>query len=224
MKKSFNPIREHIISLFQKKEFERVINTLKNIQEDNYEAFLFLGMSLSRLNRHNEGLAALNRGLDAFPENPDLLAERAVVFLHLGKKSLCILDLDRAVELEKLNPYRYASRGFVREKLGDIEGAAADYEKALELDPTDAITHNNLGMIFEKKGRPTQAKTHLQLADALQGLEGAEMWNKPGPDSSNQIPQEKRTLPAPWWKEMWKPILSKQERKAFWRWLKSNPQ
>jgi tetratricopeptide (TPR) repeat protein len=158
--------------------------------------------------------------LEVFPDNPDLLAERAVVYLHLGNKSLCILDLDKAVDIERHNPYRYASRGFVREKLGDIEGAAADYEKALELDPLDAITHNNLGMIFEKKGRAQQAKPHFEMADALQGLKGAEMWNRPSPDSSNteaEMPTEK---PLQWWKEMWRPFVDLEQRKAFWRWLK----
>lgn len=220
MKKPFKSVQEQIHRLFQEKEFQRVVDLLDGVTDDDYEAYLFRGMSLSRLNWHSEALTVLSRGLDVFPENPDLLAERAVVFLHLGKKALCILDLDAAVELEKQNPYRYASRGFVREKLGDIEGAASDYEKALELDPSDAITHNNLGMIFEKKGRAQQAKSHFDLADALQGLEGAEMWNKSAPDSNEQKSDLSLSGASPWYKEMWKPILIKEERRAFWRWLK----
>lgn len=208
-----------INKLFQAKDFAGVLEYLKGNQENNAEVFLFRGMSLSKLNQHEEALATLNRGLEVFPENPNLLAERAVVFLHLGKKSLCILDLDKAVELEKNNPYRYASRGFVRERLGDIEGAAADYEKALELDPTDAITHNNLGMIFEKKGRPQQAKSHFELADALQGIDGTEIWNPAQLDSGSNS-SEGQSEVAPWWKEMWKPLLNPEERKAFFRWVK----
>jgi tetratricopeptide (TPR) repeat protein len=220
MKKHFEYDWKQIGSLFLNKDYEGVLHVLNGTQNQNLERFLFEGMCLSRLDRQEAALSILTQGLDVHPDNPELLAERAVAFLHLGKKSLCILDLDKAVEVDQNNPYRYASRGFVREKIGDIEGATSDYEKALELDPSDAITHNNLGMIFEKKGRAQQAKSHFDLADALQGLEGTEIWNNAISNANELKPEDGLLGPSPWYKEMWKPILIKEERRAFWRWLK----
>lgn len=224
MTNQFDAIRSQVLELFQEKKFQKVLDILEAVLPNCYEDYLYRGMCLSRLGKHEEALKIVSTGLEIFPSQPELLAERAVIYLHLGKKALSILDLDLAVEVEPNNPYRYASRGFIREKMGDAEGAQADYERVLELDPGDAITHNNLGLILERKGRPQQAKKHFDAADSLQQLAGGEMWNpidqKASIEALTNEPDHGGPVPKLWWKEMWRPFFDASERKALWRWIK----
>jgi tetratricopeptide (TPR) repeat protein len=112
----------------------------------------------------------LNQAVEAFPDNANLLSERAVVFFHLEDKERALKELDYCVLLEPTNPYRYSSRAYVKAALKDVKGAILDYEKCTQLDPQDAVAYNNLGLLLESQGRMEQAKRNFNRADELEGV------------------------------------------------------
>lgn len=114
-----------------------------------------------------EALVAFDRAIDALPDNPDLIHDRAVCLFNLGRKKEALIQLDRAVTIQPDYSYRYASRAYMRSALKDIHGAIEDYKTALELDPEDAITLNNLGMLEEQLGYKQEANDRFKVADEL---------------------------------------------------------
>ena len=109
--------------------------------------------------------------LENDPGNPETLYQRAMSYFHLQKKSLALLDMDQAVEMQPNYAFRYSSRAFLRDSFGDVIGAIADYKLAIELDPEDAISYNNLGILEDKMGRREISQAHYNKADSLLGLE-----------------------------------------------------
>ncbi len=105
--------------------------------------------------------------LEKDPGNPEILYQRAMSYFHLQKKSLALMDMDSAVEMQPNYSYRYASRAFMRDSFGDVFGAISDYKQAIELDPEDAISYNNLGILEDKMGRRSVSQGYYNKADQL---------------------------------------------------------
>ena len=132
---------------------------------------------------HKEGHEAMENGkielsitlyTKALTESPDdynIISDRAVAYLHMENQEKCMIDFDRAVELQPDYGYRYASRAFARSHFGDIDGAVEDYEKVVKLDPNDSLAYNNLGLLLEKKGYKIQAEERFERADKLSKME-----------------------------------------------------
>lgn len=108
--------------------------------------------------------------LERDPGNAEILYQRAMCYYHLKKKSLALLDMDSAVEMQPNYSFRYASRAFMRDAFGDVMGAIQDYKEAIALDPEDAISYNNLGILEDKMGRRTVSQGYYDKADNLMGV------------------------------------------------------
>ena len=107
------------------------------------------------------------KALAETPNDCNIISDRAVAYLHLENQEKCMIDFNKAVELQPDYGYRYASRAFARSHFGDMDGAVEDYEKVVELDPDDHLAYNNLGLLLEKKGYKNQADERFKLADKL---------------------------------------------------------
>lgn len=105
--------------------------------------------------------------LESDPGNPEIIYQRAMSYYHLQKKSLALMDMDSAVEMQPNYSFRFASRAFMRDAFGDVIGAIADYKRAIELDPEDAISYNNLGILEDKMGRRSVSQGYYNKADNL---------------------------------------------------------
>ncbi len=178
------------------------------------EALLYQTICLTRLQKPEEALACINRALELQPQEADFLSERGVVYLHMKKHALALLDFDAAVHLQPDRPYRYASRAFLKEAAGDLQGAVKDYEKALALDPEDAVVHNNLGLLLEKLGRNQEARSNFSKADAL--LKSFPMPAPPpeATPSAEEVPQGKTMGQI-----LKETIGTRQGRAEFFRWM-----
>lgn len=125
-------------------------------------------------NKLNEALESINKCLEITPEQTDALSQRGVIYFHLEKKDLALMDMDRAVNLDSNNAYRYSSRAYIRAAYKDVEGAEEDYLKAIDLDPKDEIAYNNYGLLLENRGHIELAKKHYTKADELAGIKPIE--------------------------------------------------
>jgi Tfp pilus assembly protein PilF len=129
-------------------------------------------------NKLNEALESINKCLEIIPEQTDALSQRGVIYFHLKKEDLSLMDMDRAVSLDSNNSYRYSSRAYIRAAYKDLEGAEIDYLKAIELDPKDEIAYNNYGLLLENRGHIELAKKHYTKADELAGIKPIEQRAK----------------------------------------------
>lgn len=121
--------------------------------------------------KYDKALIAFNKALEKSPNNPIILSQRGVLYLHMNKKKNCLDDLNLALKFEPDNSYRYASRAYAKDFFGDLDGAIEDYEVAVKLDPEDAVAHNNLGLLLEKKGYQNKAQQKFEKADKLAKIE-----------------------------------------------------
>jgi tetratricopeptide (TPR) repeat protein len=121
--------------------------------------------------KYDKALIAFNKALEKSPNNPIILSQRGVLYLHMNKKRNCLNDLNDALKLDPQNSYRYASRAYAKDFFGDLDGAIEDYEIAVKMDPEDAVAHNNLGLLLEKKGYQSKAQKKFDRADKLSKIE-----------------------------------------------------
>lgn len=145
-------------------------------------------------------ISAYGLALEGEPDHPEYLYERGLTYFHLNKKSLALLDFNRAVEMQPNNPFRYSSRAYIRNANGDLIGALEDYKRAIQLDPEDAIAHNNLGLIEEQLGRQQIAKEHYSIADKLasEKEEWKSLYTAPDTSKSEEI------------------VIEEEEELSFW--------
>jgi tetratricopeptide (TPR) repeat protein len=128
------------------------------------------GQAFAKEGKFELALESYDKALLEEHENPDLLNDRGVCMLHLGRTLEAEVDMTRAIELQPDYGYRYAARAYVRAALKNLQGAIADYQYAIELDPEDAISMNNLGMIEEQMGYVKEANDRYKVADELMGI------------------------------------------------------
>lgn len=135
---------------------------------------------------YKEALDSINLELEKSPGNAHALYLRGLIYFHMDKVSVAILDFDQAVALEPENPFRYSSRAYVKSNLKDIDGAIEDYQIAIKLDPKDAIAFNNLGLLQEQKGYQNEAEKNFAKSDVLIGRKP--QTNLPNPNQ-NGLPK-----------------------------------
>ena len=123
------------------------------------------------LKNYKEAVGIYDLLINLLPSDAEHIANRGIVYHHLGEQKLSISDLTKSIELEPKNSYRYASRAFIKDFIGNHSGAIEDYNKAIELDPEDVISINNRGMLEEKLGRMHQAEKSFARADDLIGVD-----------------------------------------------------
>ena len=157
----------------------------------------------------------IDRALEFFLNDPDLLSIRGEAKFKLKRYKAALKDYDKAQELEPKNAYRFASRAFVKDAMGDTKGAVEDYKVALQLDPTDATILNNLGVLEEKLGYKEASQRKFKLADELYKL-----------DQNNAAPSIEEAQPEIEERQSMLRILrlllvSKKQRLEFLKFLKN---
>jgi Tfp pilus assembly protein PilF len=190
------------------------------------------GMQQLKNDNAKSALEFLNNSLIQNGLNPDLLSDRAVVYLHLKQKQNALDDFDSAINLQPNYGYRYSSRAFAKDIFGDTLGAIEDYQHAIDLDPEDAISFNNLGLLEEKLGRMEQAKRQFEKADFLRNIQDKtnngtseerilpDNFFKPNyikKDESNSINEDKKTM----FGVVKETLFTSSGRKGFWIFIKN---
>lgn len=142
-------------------------------------------LDLIKAGKPEQALPLYQKAVQENIEDPDILNDRGVCFIHLGKLPLALADMNKAIELQPDYSYRYAARAYVKTAMKDYESAATDYEKAIQLDPTDAVAYNNLGLLQEQMGYAKKAQTHFERADELYGI-----LKERGISKAEKLPEE----------------------------------
>lgn len=90
-----------------------------------------LGNTLQKLNRYEDALTALDKGLSFNPDEQFAIYNKGIAFLRLNRHRDGIAALDQALSLRPDDVDARYNRSLARLLLGDLRGGFADYEARL---------------------------------------------------------------------------------------------
>lgn len=104
----------------------------------NATAAFSMGVSLERLGRIPEALAAYEEALAVSPGDLQSLINLGVLLLRTGQPERALLSFERAVEIDPALAIGHFNLGQAYEELGRPADSLAAYRRVIELDPGDA--------------------------------------------------------------------------------------
>lgn len=120
---------------------------------------------LRDIKRYAEAYTVLEAATRQFPEDSDLLYERAMLAERLQRMDDAERLLRRVMELKPDSPHAYNALGYSLADRGlRLEEARGLIVRALELAPGDPFITDSLGWVEFRLGRNEEALRHLQAA------------------------------------------------------------
>jgi lipoprotein NlpI len=89
-----------------------------------------------------EALAAFNKLVELYPENPLSLNNRGMYLQSQGKFDEAIVDFTRAIERDPNYFVAYANRGFTLLQMDNPTAAETDFSQSLKVNPQQAFVYN----------------------------------------------------------------------------------
>lgn len=124
---------------------------------------------LIRNRRHEDALAAYDRGLSTFEDDPDLLYGRALGLERLDRVDEAIATLRRLLELDPDNADVMNALGYtLADRTDQLDEARELIEQALAQRPDNAAILDSMGWVLFRQGQAQEALTHLRRAFELQ--------------------------------------------------------
>lgn len=108
--------------------------------EENAEAWAWLGEAKQQTDLSEGGAAELERALALDPTSPTVRGLRGLYFQRAGNFRQALAEFQSAAELEPSNPAWFVSIGESQSKLGDLIRALEAYQAATDLAPKDPGT------------------------------------------------------------------------------------
>jgi tetratricopeptide (TPR) repeat protein len=131
-------------------------------------AWLNLGDTLAKLQRHDEAIACFSRAAEINPNDPSAYNDLGCALIIVGRPDAAVPALERSIRLRPANAEAYNNLGNALRDLGRIPDAIARYEQALRLRPDYPEARNNLGCELAAAGRAGEALVHFREALRLQ--------------------------------------------------------
>ena len=141
--------------LFSRGEFaqaERVCRQLIAARADSSDAHNILGVTLARLERMDEAVAALKRAIEINGAPASYHANLGEILRQAGRLDEASAAIEQAIRLEPDNAQAHNNLGIVQYERKEFEPAVASYRRALELRPGMAEALNNLGNALRATG------------------------------------------------------------------------
>lgn len=126
-----------------------------------------LGMVYSYLDRDSLAAATLSRALEKAPAMRTVLANRAHVYLKMGRDLDARHDLDRLIVLDSLNMEGRYLRSLLALAANDDSIAAADIAVIESKDPQGLATAISKSALLTKQGRSAEALPYLRRLATL---------------------------------------------------------
>ena len=143
-------------------------NTAIDDKARNAEMFIMLAALYQQQGRDDLSKKALQRGLEAYPDDEDLLYEYGLVLENSGEHSAALDVMQRIVELK---PDNAAALNFVGYSWADkkvhLEKALDYIQRAVALKPDNGYIRDSLGWVYFRLGKIEQAVKELEAAVKL---------------------------------------------------------
>ena len=147
--------------------------------------------------RQKEALQVLSDGLQAYPDDNDLLYARALVAEQLDRQDIFEQDLQKVITANPDNGYALNALGyFLVDRNIRLDEAEEYLDKAIALLPNDAAVVDSLGWLYYRQGRYQEAietlrRAHKILPDAeIAAHLGEVLWVSGDQDSATKVWEE----------------------------------
>ena len=133
-------------------------NAIARIKEQFLDAYSFLraGMANERTGNYPAAVQAYRRGLEAEPDNVELLNAMGFALFQQGESEQAVIALEKAIEVDPKHWKAHNNLALASIDLGELEMAEAHYRESLAIEPQPAI-YNDLGFVLERQGLPEDA-------------------------------------------------------------------
>ena len=131
---------------------ERVCRQLISARPDSSDAHNVLGVTLARLGRMDEAVAALRRAIEINGQPASYHANLGEILRQAGRLDDASREIEQAIRLQPDNAQAHNNLGIVHYERQEFEAAVASYRRALELKPGMAEALNNLGNALRGTG------------------------------------------------------------------------
>ncbi|NNC54358.1 MAG: tetratricopeptide repeat protein, partial [Pseudomonadales bacterium] len=123
-------------------------NSISQIKEQFLDAYSFLraGMANERTGNYPEAVKAYLRGLEAEPENVELLNSLGFALFQQGASDRAVVALEKALEVDPKHWKAHNNMALASIDLGEFEVAEAHFRESLAIEPQAAI-YNDLGVV-----------------------------------------------------------------------------
>ncbi len=144
-----------------KKDFDTIL-----VKDPKHKGALFdRSLSLLHSGRYQEGLKDLDQLVEIDPSHSMVYNNRAWFRLNdfNNPESLkaAMVDVEKAIKMDKGNLASYDTRGFINLMSGNYEKASADFEKCTRLKATSGAANFHLAVIALVKGNKEEAEKRL---------------------------------------------------------------
>jgi tetratricopeptide (TPR) repeat protein len=128
-------------------------DAIAKIDEQFLDAYSFLraGMANERTGNYPEAVTAYRRGLEAEPENVELLNAMGFALFQQGKSDEAVVALEKALEVDPKHRKAHNNMALASIDLGELEMAEVHYRESLAIEPEAAI-YSDLGFVLERQG------------------------------------------------------------------------
>ena len=137
-------------------------------EEDTVRLTLALSQFIEKIKQPNRAIEVLETALGEYPDQEDLLYERAMVAER--QKDLPAVEkyLKRLIEVKPQNPHGYNALGYTFAELGiRLDEALVLIQKANALAPRDPYILDSLGWVYFKLGKLDLAEEALLKAFSI---------------------------------------------------------
>ena len=168
-----NTVREQIHRLLQEEDFNAVYDKSVNLVNENpsdYEAFWWMGVSLTLMGKYSEAIKALHEALK-HADNED---EESIIMSSLAKKFILEKKFERAIDYAnvslELNPRN--SEAIIMKSIAYVAtGRKSDSQKLLE-ENLSKLEH------YERAGAYALLRCKQQMLDSLRKAVEEEPYRK----------------------------------------------
>lgn len=134
----------------------------------NAELYIMLAALHQQQGRDDLSKKALLQGLEAFPDDENLLYEYGLFLENSGDHNAALQIMEKIIELK---PDNAAALNFVgyswADKKVNLDKALEYIQRAIELKPENGYIHDSLGWIYYRLGKMEQAVKELEAAAKL---------------------------------------------------------
>ena len=130
--------------------FQRAL-TLEPNDEDKPYLYSYIGSCLRDLQRFEEAVPALEKGLELDEERPDIHNILGVCHFKADRFEQAVHHFQRAVELNPVSAIDYANLAINLQRLGRREEAIHNYQIALGQDPEISFAAENLAALLAEQ-------------------------------------------------------------------------
>ena len=137
----------------------------KDDDSRNWSLYFSRGITLERLGRYSDSVAAMRKALELQPDEPQVLNYLGYSMLEEGDSlDEAIGLIKRAVKAEPNSGYILDSLAWAYFRLGDYKEALAPMERAAMLEPVEPVVTDHLGDVYWMNGRKREARFQWRRA------------------------------------------------------------